>query len=286
MSASSAIPLHAATLHTTNLTLCADDFGMSGAVNAAILQLVETQRIHAVSCLTHGLAFKQALPSLLQLHDKTDIGLHLNLSEYFTPPTSLKILQPYTQSLKRLIVQSSLNVLPCAKIKASITQQWNTLCDALGTMPDFIDGHQHVQQFNGIRQILLEFLQQQGFNGWIRCVYPVVSPPTYQTKSHFIQALGGYKMALACHQMGMMTNTAFAGIYDFNPDVNYAHLVHYWLQHLPAGGLMMCHPAQLDGPDPMAKARAHEFEYLNSPDFAGLCHTLQIQLSKLQTVSR
>ena len=46
--------------------------------------------------------------------------------------------------------------------------QWNHFIEATGKTPDFVDGHQHVHQFPVIRDVLVEFLNQQRFDGWVR----------------------------------------------------------------------------------------------------------------------
>ena len=47
-----------------------------------------------------------------------------------------------------------------------------------------------------------------------------------------------------------------------------------WLARAPAGAILMCHPAQAAEPDDaIGVARAQEFAYLASPDFARPCKT-------------
>ena len=34
--------------------------------------------------------------------------------------------------------------------------------------PDFIDGHYHLHQISSVRKILIDVLQKEKFNGWLR----------------------------------------------------------------------------------------------------------------------
>ena len=71
---------------------------------------------------------------------------------------------------------------------------------------------------------------------------------------------------------GVATNPAFAGAYDFTaPGPDFASLFPVFLDRLPSGGLIMCHPgfvdAELTRLDPLTAQREREYAFLASDDF-------------------
>src|SRR5437016_643649 len=46
--------------------------------------------------------------------------------------------------------------------------------------------------------------------------------------------------------LGLKTNPAFAGVYDLDPETDFAALFPRFLEGLPEGGLVMCHPGHVD----------------------------------------
>ena len=65
------------------LTLCADDFGQSHAINQGILTLLALNRLGAVSVMAQGPAWPTGAPALREHRQAVDIGLHLNLTHRF-----------------------------------------------------------------------------------------------------------------------------------------------------------------------------------------------------------
>ena len=64
------------------IIVCADDFGLSRAVNKGVVRLLESSRISAVSCLVTGSAWQEGYPKLLHHQSDADIGLHLVFNNY------------------------------------------------------------------------------------------------------------------------------------------------------------------------------------------------------------
>ena len=71
---------------------------------------------------------------------------------------------------------------------------------------------------------------------------------------------------------GIAINPAFAGAYDFNAKADYAKIFPRFLDGLPDGGLVMCHPgfvdAELKRLDTLTTLREREYAYFISADFA------------------
>ena len=73
--------------------------------------------------------------------------------------------------------------------------------------------------------------------------------------------------------LGVRTNPAFAGTYDFADDADFAALFPRFLDGLPDGGVVMCHPgfvdAELQRLDPLTTLREREYAFLAGDDVPG-----------------
>jgi predicted glycoside hydrolase/deacetylase ChbG (UPF0249 family) len=74
--------------------------------------------------------------------------------------------------------------------------------------------------------------------------------------------------------LGIATNPAFAGTYDFVATADFAALFPSFLDWLPDGGLIGCHPghvdAELERLDPLTELREREYRYLSSDAFPAM----------------
>jgi predicted glycoside hydrolase/deacetylase ChbG (UPF0249 family) len=81
----------------------------------------------------------------------------------------------------------------------------------------------------------------------------------------------------------LVTNPAFAGAYDFSRKPDYGALMRGFLDCLPDGGVVMCHPGFVDDVllslDPMTTVREIEHAYLASDAFAELLAMNKVTLS-------
>jgi len=74
--------------------------------------------------------------------------------------------------------------------------------------------------------------------------------------------------------LGIATNPAFAGTYTYRANVNFAAIFPGFLEGLPEGGLVMCHPghvdAELERLDPLTTLREQEYAYFCGDAFVAL----------------
>jgi predicted glycoside hydrolase/deacetylase ChbG (UPF0249 family) len=70
---------------------------------------------------------------------------------------------------------------------------------------------------------------------------------------------------------GLAFNPAFAGAYDFTRQADFGALMRQFVQGMPAGGVVMCHPGFVDdvltGLDPLTVQREREYEFLRGDQF-------------------
>jgi predicted glycoside hydrolase/deacetylase ChbG (UPF0249 family) len=260
-------PLVQVGAHAKRLVICADDFGMNGAINAGILALVAAGRLSAVSCLTLAAAFQQDVARLAAC--AVDVGVHINFTERLG--TQGGVYMP----LPQLIARTYTHRLDKTHVRAQIAQQLDAFEEAFGRAPDFIDGHQHVHQLPQIRDALWPLLTQRYASNmpWVRCTRPgrlTGLPLATRYKAHLIATLGARALMRAARTLGVRTNRHLLGVYDFQGgEARYTQLLQNWLRYADQGDLLMCHPAlPFSALDPMAVQRNAEYQALSHPRVA------------------
>ncbi len=251
-------------------TVCADDFGLTARISRGIAELAGAGRITAVSCLVTGEGWATAAPVLASMPRTVQRGLHFNLSEGRPASAILRRRWPQLPTLPRLIVAAHAGRLPLTALAAEWQAQWQRFVDATGAPPAYIDGHQHVHQLPGVREIVVGAAAAAGVA--VRNTGHVLGPG-YALKRRLIECTGGRALARLLRAHGVAHNAALVGVYDFRA-TDYRGLMQGWLAALPAaGGLLLCHPAAgSDGAagaavDPIATARRREASYLGSAAF-------------------
>lgn len=258
------------------LGVCADDFGIGVGVCTAILELVRSGRLSAVSCLSGGPAWARFGPMLAAEPAVADgrvrIGLHLNLSEGRPLAPALAAHWPVLPRLPALIVKAHLHLLPLAALADEWRAQLEAFVAVTGRVPDFVDGHQHVHHLPGIRDLTLArigALAAAPARPLAVRATGRLPGPGHALKRALIAATGGRALQRRLDALDVPHNRALIGVYDFQaPD--YRGLMQHWLAALPrTGTLLFCHPgvADADAEDPIGPARRREWDYLRSAAF-------------------
>ncbi len=271
------------------IIVCADDFGLSPGVNRAILDLIARGRINATSVMTVGPAFDRgSTATLRQAADTSNcqIGLHVTLTAPFRPLTlHFRHLQSDTfLPLPRLFGASLLRQLDREMVRAEIAAQLAAFQQTFGRPPDYVDGHQHVQSFPQVRDAFLDAVAGAAPTAWIRQCGRVAGArrSTADVKSVTLDVLSAGLRKRATRG-GVAFNPAFAGAYDFTREPDFADLFEKFLDDLPDGGLVMCHPGFVDevlvALDPLTKQREREYEFLASEALPALLSARNFVLS-------
>jgi len=260
-----------------HIWLCADDYGVSPAVNAGIRELILRGRLNATSVMMAAPHLTtdeaDALEQLNSGKKRTAIGLHVTLtgpfqpmSAGFTPLREGRFL-PNQKKMRLAILQR----LQPESLAIEIATQLRAFIDALGHLPDFVDGHQHVHLVPQVRGALLKVVAEIAPTAWVRqCGRAPGARRMRDSKALTLDILSlGFRSA--ARRRGIATNPAFAGAYSFNSKTGFAKIFPRFLQGLPEGGLVMCHPghvdAELEALDPVTHQREREFAYFNSDEF-------------------
>jgi predicted glycoside hydrolase/deacetylase ChbG (UPF0249 family) len=270
--------------------LCADDYGISPGVNRAIRDLIERGRLNATSAMVVTPAIGRdevaALQAAATRNARCAIGLHVTLTAPFRPlsmhfrPLDGGMFLPFAKLLRA----AQLRRLDPEIIAAEVTMQLNAFRDLFGRAPDFVDGHQHVQLYPQVRDGFLAAVKEKAPNAWVRQARRnlplgrrLASP-----KALLLDYLSTQFRRRAA-RAGIATNPAFAGAYDFSRKPDFGVLMAGFLDGLPEGGVVMCHPGIVDDVlvslDPMTAVREVEHAYLASDAFAELLAMNKVTLS-------
>jgi predicted glycoside hydrolase/deacetylase ChbG (UPF0249 family) len=261
--------------------LCADDYGISPAVNAAIRDLVARGRLNATSVMTVAPSFDRseaiALKILNNEMPRVAIGLHFTLTAPFRPlasgyePTREGAFLPLGQTLGMALLRR----LDRAKIAAEAVAQLDAFVAAFGRLPDFIDGHQHVQLFPQVGTALLDVVRDRAPGVWLRqCGRLAPLPQRLRDRKGLLLDILSVNFRRQARRRGLRCNPAFAGTYDFSAQSDLKRLFAGFFDGLPHNSVVMCHPgfvdAELKRLDPVTAQREREYAFFAGDDFPRL----------------
>ena len=274
---------------TRRIWLCADDYGLSPGVNRAIRELIERGRLNATSVMVVGPAIGHDEVSALQTaaakSPRCGIGLHVTLTAPFRPLTMH--FQPLDGgmflSFPKLLRAGLLRRLDPEIIHGELRIQLVVFKELFGRAPDFVDGHQHVQLFPQVRDAFLTAVKEAAPNAWVR--QGGRHQPLLQRlgtpKALVLDILSGQFRKRAA-RADIAFNPAFAGAYDFSRRPDFSALMRQFLDGLPDGALVMCHPGFVDetltGLDPLTEQREREYAFLAGEQFPPLLAANKITL--------
>jgi chitin disaccharide deacetylase len=255
--------------------LCADDYGIAPGVNAAILDLVEHGRLNATSVMVVAPSFgpneAAALARLNAGTRRAVVGLHLTLTAPFRPlsPSYRPLRDGAFLSLPANFGRAFLGQLDSASLAAEVEAQLAAFQAAFGRAPDFIDGHQHVHLLLQVREAVLAVCRAHAPAAWVRqCGRASGAAPSLADPKGLLIHHLSRSFARRAAALGVRTNPAFAGSYTFAPAADFARIFPTFLNGLPDGGLIMCHPGFVDDElrrlDPLTDLRESEHAYLAS----------------------
>lgn len=270
--------------------LCADDYGISPAVDAAIRDLVVDGRLNATSVMVTAPSFHRSEAISLNILNaaapRVSVGLHVTLTTPFRPLS--ESFQPVRDgaflSLEAMLGRALLHQFKHETLVIEIARQLRAFTAAFGRSPDFIDGHQHVHLFPQVREALLSVVRDQAPNVWVRQCGRIVPPLRRfaDRKALLLDWLSRGFRRLA-HEYGVRTNPAFAGTYEFECDADYAKLFPSFLDGLPDGSVVMCHPgfvdAELERLDPLTTLREREYAFLKNDAFPDILSAHGVRLT-------
>ena len=270
--------------------LCADDYGLSPGVNRAIRELIGRGRLNATSVMVVGPAIGgdeiDALQAVAAASPRCAIGLHATLTAPFRPltmhfkPVDGGMFLPFAKLLRAGLLRR----LDPEIIGAELLVQLAAFKQLFGRNPDFVDGHQHAQLFPQVREAFLQTVKQAAPGAWVRqggrnrSLLAGLREP----KALVLNVLSA-QFRTRASRAGIAFNPAFAGAYDFARQPDFGSLMTQFLDGLPEGALVMCHPGHVDdilvGLDPLTTQREREYDFLDSERFRELLAANNVTLA-------
>ena len=261
---------------TRSVVVCADDYAVHASATAGILALAHARRVSATSVMVLSPRWAADAAPLRECREWLDVGLHLDFTSSFAGAAGVG------RSLAGMMGRT---LWP---LGASLRTHWRDAierqCDAFEQhwqdAPDHLDGHQHVQQFDGLRELVLDVLTRRyDRRPWLR-ISSVGQPGL---KAAVITRWGSRGWQRHLQATGWHGIAPLRGVYDFSGGREaYGQRMRAWLaQARRDGGMIMCHPAQgRDESDDIGLARAWEYEYLASEAFAHDLNEAGVQLDR------
>ena len=269
--------------------LCADDYGISLGVNRAIRDLIERGRLNATSVMVVGPAIGRdeaaALLAAAAKSSRCAIGLHVTLTAPFRPltmhfrPTDGGMFPAFPKLLRAGLLRR----LDPEIIRAELMVQLAAFSELFGRAPDFADGHQHAQLFPQVRDAFLAAVKQAAPGAWVRQGgrRQPLARRLGTPKALLLDALSAQFRARAL-RANIAFNPGFAGAYDFSRAPDFGALMPQFLEGLPEGGVIMCHPGFVDETlvslDPLTTQREREHAFLGGEQFSRLLAANKVTL--------
>ena len=257
-----------------------DDFGLHEGISRAVVGLADAGRLNAVSCMVGAPAWAAERSLLRRLErGKTDVGLHLDLTQY--PRHAVAPMR-----LPLLVVRAYLGALPRAVLRGQIVAQMDEFEATLGRSPDFVDGHQHVQQLPCVRDALLDVLATRGISPgtWVRNGRRPEREPRGGFKPWLIEMLGARALTRLVRAHGLAQNRHLLGVWSFDGNADaYRRCMDRWLHAAVDGDLLMCHPSvpMAGMHDAILAGRCAEWQVLIGSDFGALLEREAVVLTPI-----
>ncbi len=256
------------------LIVCADDYAFTPGVSRAIRELLAAGRISATSVMTVSEFWRQEVHALKTVAGGSDIGLHVTLTDQ-VPLGLMPTFAPAGRfpAMGEVYKLGATRRLPLTEIRDEIERQVAAFTAQYGAPPAYLDGHHHVHQLPGVRDIVVGIAARLGAGRiWVRCCAErpavVLRRGVAPLKALIIGAFGR-GLARRARLEGVPVNAGFSGAYDYLADQRpVADLFERFIVGAAENTLLMCHPGYADAAlaerDVMTTARETELGYLMS----------------------
>lgn len=262
------------------IIVCADDFAIHSAASTGIAKLAAMGRLSATSAMVLSPHWAQDVAQLHELREPIDVGLHLDWTSDFA------VAAGHGMPLGAAMRSAVLGGFDQTQAASVIERQLDLFEAHWQATPDFVDGHQHVHQFAGIREALVAVLHRRYGTHMVKPYLRIsrAPPGLADMKSRVMAAMGSDALESIVSNAGFKNSKGLFGIYNFHGSSRrYADLMLLWLARAPAGAILMCHPAQaVESGDEIGVARAQEFAYMASDEFAAALQAARMTIVRGQ----
>ena len=255
------------------IILCADDFGLSPGVSRGILELLDQGRLSATSCMVNYPEFRDEAQVLKNFIGRADLGLHFSLTD--------------SRPISSVALECHLNPPGLPAMRDEVGRQLDRYSNAMGVVPDYIDGHQHVHALPVVRDAVIEVARRIG--AYVRIPRDPIDLAMWRRPALFESiylARASRALAKLARNSGIVTNRGFRGVRTFQEKVPFGDLFRKMIAGAQEGCLVMCHPghpdALLAGRDSVREQRAGEWSYFSGQEFPTDLANAGLVLSRLR----
>jgi predicted glycoside hydrolase/deacetylase ChbG (UPF0249 family) len=259
----------------SRIVLCADDYGLSPAVSAAIRELLDAGRLSATSCMVVYPDFPEQAALLQPYLDRADIGLHFTLTAE----------RPFAAVFR----DAYLNPIAPSAAQRAVDDQVDAFSKAIGRPPDYIDGHQHVHLLPVVREAIAYTAHRIG--AYVRLTSEPIDIGMYRRPASFQSAclaMLSRPLGRLVRKVGVTTNKGFRGVRSFRERAPFRQLFRKMISGSRDGWLVMCHAGRVDSVlasrDGITSQREDEFRYMAGPDFLPDLAEAGVTLSTLRQI--
>lgn len=267
------------------MIVCADDYGLAPGVSEGIIELIGEQRISATSCVMVGPFVDTAMNHLHRLQARVDVGLHLVLT-FDRPLTALSQKSGLVDnrgkfhSFSHLLMNAYMGSIKYDAVLEEIDAQVDRFKSLMGHPPQYIDGHQHIQQLPVIRDAVAKAAHDLAKSGQSIYVRVAALPAAWLwTKAlrhsrkvafgNCMIALPGKTLEPILNRAGIPHNRYLLGYYDYEGGETFEAVVQLYLTLQPnATDILFCHPGYVDDElrsrDPLVDSRMDVLQFLGS----------------------
>ena len=258
-----------------SIVLVADDYGLAPGVDDSIRTLIAGGKLSGTGCMTLFPEWPEAAERLKAMPESKGvaIGLHLTLTDFSPLSGAGPLGAGRMPTLSRLIRASYMDGINVPSLEGELDAQLEAFASAMGRMPDYIDGHQHVHFLPQVRHWLTRRRARLVSSGtpWLRG-----GPSTALAEGWAVKVKVAIVALLARGFEAEMTAAGFAvkgplaGFYDWNAPRTFVPAMLALSVKVQDSSVVMCHPGMPDdllkSRDRLVAARAVEFEALKRFD--------------------
>ena len=240
------------------MIVCADDYGWSKDINAAIVDLASRGQISAVSVMAAlPECTREAVAPLRTLANLVDVGLHLVFTDAAPLAAAGEVpallgaggsLPSFAHLLRRALRRG----IPAPQAERETALQHARFVELFGAEPRFVDSHLHTHQFPGIAEGIIAWVMRlpDGQRPFVRNAHVPWNKAWRQRVAPFKNmGIGFYGRRIKglLDRNGIPTNRGFAGIYDYRRYQRYAEYLRRFAGHMEdESGILMTHPGMTD----------------------------------------
>jgi chitin disaccharide deacetylase len=270
------------------MIVCADDYGLSDSIDDAVIELIQKNRLTATSCMVNGQNVKKSTSRLKEYLDKIDVGLHLLLTDG-KPLSNQKTdgglvdQNGNLNSFWMLTTKAYFQMVQFKSASNEIRAQIERFHDLFGRMPDFIDGHKHVQQLPVMRNSLAKVIKDMKFSPYLR-IAALPDIWMMNTQLHFSKKMAidnmiinypgtGARKLFIKH--GFHCNRYLLGYYHGSCSATFSEIFRLYTKVNPVDkDIFFCHPGHEE------KHRIDSLQFLVSSEFDDICSARSISLNR------